>query len=309
MIRDVIILRLTVFVFVFILSACVSSTPAPVHNDGRSLREPAKAYRIVVPGDTLFSIAWESANDYRQLAEWNNINDAYVIRPGQRIRLTAPTGSISRELVTNNKSVTRYRVRQGDTVYSIAQRFGLSPKALAKANSLKNYRIYPGQVLHVSSVDGSRRAAQARTGRVRSKNPKKTVKTSRKSKSIRPYRGSWRWPTAGRLVGRYTGKGKKKGVEIAGKRGQAIIAAAKGKVVYQGSGLRGYGRLLILKHNDDYLSAYAHCENIYAKEGDVIKQGTRIATMGDSGTDRVKLHFEIRYRGNPVNPLKHLPRQ
>ena len=309
MIRDVTVLRFTVIVYALILSACVSSTPAPVHNDGRSLREPARAYRIVVPGDTLFSIAWESGKDYHQLAEWNNINDAYVIRPGQRIRLTAPTGSTSREQVTNNKSVTRYRVRQGDTVYSIAQRFGVSPKALAKANGLKNYRIYPGQVLHIGSVDESRRVAQARTGRVRSKNSKKTVKTSRKSKSIRPYRGSWRWPTAGRLVGRYTGKGKKKGIEIAGRRGQAIIAAAKGKVVYQGSGLRGYGRLLILKHNDDYLSAYAHCENIYAKEGDVIKQGTRIATMGDSGTDRVKLHFEIRYRGNPVNPLKHLPRQ
>jgi lipoprotein NlpD len=292
------------------LSACVSSTPAPVHNDGRSLREPAKAYRIVVPGDTLFSIAWESGKDYHQLAEWNNINDAYVIKPGQRIRLTAPTGSNAREQITHKQSVTRYRVRQGDTIYSIARRLGLSPKALAAANGLKNYRIYPGQVLHVSSAGGSHRVKQAKAGRIRSKNLNKTAKISRKSKKpIRPYKGGWRWPTDGRLVGRYTGKGKKKGIEIAGKRGQAIIAAAKGKVVYQGSGLRGYGRLLILKHNDDYLSAYAHCENIYAKEGDVIKQGTRIATMGDSGTDRVKLHFEIRYRGNPVNPLKHLPRQ
>lgn len=309
MIRDVTVVRLTVIVISLILAACVSSTPAPVHNDGRSLREPAKAWRIVVPGDTLFSIAWESGKDYHQLAEWNNIDDNYVIKPGQRIRLSPTAQDPSRQQAIDNKSITQYRVRQGDTVYSIARRFALSPKVLAKTNNLNNFRIYPGQVLHINPADASRHVAQTTKTRNRPKYRNKAVSPAKKSRPIRPYKGGWRWPTDGRLVGRYTGKGKKKGIEIAGKRGQAIIAAAKGKVVYQGSGLRGYGRLLILKHNDDYLSAYAHCENIYAKEGDVIKQGTRIATMGDSGTDRVKLHFEIRYRGNPVNPLKHLPRQ
>jgi lipoprotein NlpD len=273
------------------------------------MREPARAYRIVVPGDTLFSIAWESGKDYHQLAAWNHIDDKYVIKPGQRIRLTAPTDNQSREQHAHQKVDSRYRVRQGDTVYSIARRFGISPKTLAARNNLNNYKIYPGQVLHIKNKGASRSGAQTSVGQARPRNPIRNSRAVKKSKPIKPYRGGWRWPTNGHLVGRYTGKGKKKGIEIAGRRGQAIVAAANGRVVYQGSGLRGYGRLLILKHNDDYLSAYAHCENIYAKEGDVIKQGTRIATMGDSGTDRVKLHFEIRYRGNPVNPLKHLPRQ
>ncbi|MBE9516689.1 MAG: LysM peptidoglycan-binding domain-containing protein [Proteobacteria bacterium] len=310
MIRAVVFVRLALFVLSSVLTACVSGTSAPVHDDGHGLREPSKSYREVVPGDTLFSIAWESGMDYHQLAEWNDIGNDFIIRPGQRIRLSPASGKRSRQQATRNtrnKGVTRYRVRRGDTIYSIARRFNLRPAKLAAANSLKNNRIYPGQVLHI----GKGATHKPRRVSVAHKQPRTGARTTRtgNKRPIKAYKGNWRWPTDGRLIGRYTGKGKKKGIEIVGKRGQAIVAAANGKVVYQGSGLRGYGRLLILKHNDDYLSAYAHCENTYAKEGDVIKQGGKIATMGDSGTDTVKLHFEIRYRGNPVNPLKHLPRQ
>jgi lipoprotein NlpD len=105
------------------------------------------------------------------------------------------------------------------------------------------------------------------------------------------------------------GTGGAKGVDIGGKPGQSVTAAAPGTVVYQGSGLRGYGQLIIVKHNTDFLSAYAHCDKIVVREGNVIKRGQKIAEMGSTGTDRVKLHFEIRYRGTPVDPLDYLPKR
>jgi lipoprotein NlpD len=122
------------------------------------------------------------------------------------------------------------------------------------------------------------------------------------------------WPTDGPILARFTPNGINKGLDIGGKRGQTVRAAAAGQVVYQGSGLRGYGQLIIVKHNGEFLSAYAHCDRIYcdriyAEEGDVIKVGQKIAAMGGSGADRIKLHFEIRYRGSPVDPLKYLPRK
>ena len=111
------------------------------------------------------------------------------------------------------------------------------------------------------------------------------------------------------LLERYSASGPNKGIDIAGKKGQPIVAAAAGQVVYQGSGLRGYGQLIIIKHNADFLSAYAHCDTIYVKEGNVIKQGRKIALMGNSGANQVMLHFEIRYRGAPVDPQDYLPRK
>jgi lipoprotein NlpD len=110
------------------------------------------------------------------------------------------------------------------------------------------------------------------------------------------------------LLGRFN-NASNKGIDIAGKKGQAILAADQGQVVYQGGGLRGYGQLIIIKHNADFLSAYAHCDRIYVKEGDVVKRAQKIADIGSSGTDRIKLHFEIRYRGNPVDPMTYLPRK
>ncbi|MEJ2107232.1 MAG: peptidoglycan DD-metalloendopeptidase family protein [Acidiferrobacteraceae bacterium] len=117
----------------------------------------------------------------------------------------------------------------------------------------------------------------------------------------------WIWPTKGAVVGGFSRTGVNKGIDIAGRRGSDILAASGGSVVYQGSGLRGYGKLIIIKHNADFLSAYAHCARILVRDGESVKRGQRIATMGSSGTNRVKLHFEIRLRGKPVNPLRYLP--
>jgi lipoprotein NlpD len=118
---------------------------------------------------------------------------------------------------------------------------------------------------------------------------------------------SWRWPVRGKIVGHFGTTGGK-GIDIAGRRGTAIKAAAPGHVVYSGSGLRGYGKLIIVKHNKRYLSAYAHNERLHVKEGDTVKGGQRIAEMGDSDAKSVRLHFEIRRDGQPVNPTRYLPR-
>lgn len=121
---------------------------------------------------------------------------------------------------------------------------------------------------------------------------------------------SWRWPTEGKVIENFSSsEGGNKGVDIAGSKGQAIIATADGRVVYAGNALRGYGNLIIIKHNDDYLSAYAHNDTMLVREQQEVKAGQKIATMGSTGTSSTRLHFEIRYKGKSVNPLQYLPQR
>ncbi|MDO8413622.1 MAG: peptidoglycan DD-metalloendopeptidase family protein, partial [Gallionellaceae bacterium] len=117
----------------------------------------------------------------------------------------------------------------------------------------------------------------------------------------------WGLPAIGKLVGEFSESANRKGIDIAGKRGQAVMASAPGKIVYSGSGLRGYGKLIIIKHNKTYLSAYAHNDQVLVKEGQSVSKGQKIAEMGSTDTDQVKLHFEIRKLGKPVDPEKLLP--
>jgi len=122
--------------------------------------------------------------------------------------------------------------------------------------------------------------------------------------------GSWRWPTDGKIIDNFSAsEGGNKGIDIAGTRGQPIVATASGRVVYAGNALRGYGNLIIIKHNDDYLSAYAHNDTMLVREQQEVKAGQKIATMGSTGTSSVRLHFEIRYKGKSVNPLRYLPQR
>ncbi len=230
--------------------------PLPsVSEQGRALRQPEAEYRVVQPGDTLYSIAWESGRDYQDIARWNHVPPPYLIQPGQRLRLFPPTGT---------EKTSRPE-----------------PKSPARPESRKNTTSVKPQ-----PAAPARRAPPVAAGQL-----------------------SWLWPTRGELLERYSASGPNKGIDIAGSKGQPILAAEAGQVVYQGGGLRGYGQLIIVKHNADFLSAYAHCDKIYVKEGNVIKRGQRIADVGSSGTDRAKLHFEIRYRGAPVDPQDYLPKK
>lgn len=219
---------------------------------------------------------------------------------------------------------THYVVRKGDTLYSIAFRYGLDFKGLAHANGIESdYRIYPGQRLRLK--EASYRQIQTRAASVTEKNVTKSPQTrpkTKKTESQRRASGSdpqqqapvgpvrWEWPANGKVIKGYSASGSiNKGINIAAATGDPVYAASQGRVVYAGSGLLGYGNLIIIKHDSQYLSAYAHNSKLLVKEGDSVEKREKIAEAGNSGTTRVMLHFEIRKNGNPLNPLNYLPKK
>jgi lipoprotein NlpD len=193
-------------------------------------------------------------------------------------------------------------VRKGETLFSIAWRYGKDADELARWNRLGDGSlIYPGQVIRLAPRGGYSRPSTSSSGRSRPPaNPLPSIPSQPSPK--------WAWPTSGRINVEFGAKpGSGTGILINGKTGQPIIAAASGRVVYAGSGLTGYGRLIILKHNDTYLSAYGYTASLLVKEGQEVKQGQRIATMGEGPERKPRLHFEIRRNGKPVNPRQYLP--
>lgn len=226
--------------------------------------------------------------------------------------------------ITDAAKVPLYKIRshevaKGETLYSIAWRYDLDYKALARANGLgQDYRIWPGQRL---SLDLSKpfalavKPAKASKAKLagKKKPAKRLVKSTAKAAAPNKVKRanssvSWVWPAAGPLLSKFDEKGGlNKGIDIGGKLGEPVVAAANGDVVYSGSGLRGYGKLLIVKHSEKILSAYAHNRVLHVAEGDKVKAGQKIAQVGHSAAQVAKLHFEIRFDGTPVNPLSYLP--
>ena len=190
-------------------------------------------------------------------------------------------------------------VRRGETLFSIAWRYGKDPADVARWNRLGDGSlIYPGQVLRLTPTRASGPVTTA--GRNRPSKPLPEIPAQPSPR--------WSWPASGRINVEFGAKpGTGTGVLINGKAGQAIYAAASGRVVYAGSGLIGYGQLIILKHNDTFLSAYGYNASLLVKEGENIKKGQRIATMGEGPERKARLHFEIRRNGSPVDPRKYLP--
>ena len=233
----------------------------------------------------------------------------------------APVTSVSQP---GSLKVNHHVVARGDTLYAIAWRYNLDYKNLAKINGIGSpYSIHPGQRLRLKGVaprqpyrPPSVLAKRPEPKPVRPTSPT-TVRSKKETKpplvvKSPPVKSSplvWSWPVRGKVISPFkSGKGLNKGIDIAAKLGESVRAAADGEVVYAGSGLRGYGKLLIVKHQNSYLSAYAHNSKLLAKEGDAVKRGQKIAEVGASGTTTVKLHFEIRRDGVPVDPVQHLPR-
>ena len=196
----------------------------------------------------------------------------------------------------------KHIVRTGETLYSIAFRYGKSPDELSRWNRLGDGSlIYPGQVLRLTPPSGSSSPSTTRTTASRPE-PRPLPKIPAQPSP------PWGWPTKGGIDVAFGAKpGPGTGVLINGRTGQPILAAASGRVVYAGSGLIGYGQLIILKHNDTYLSAYGYTSSLLVKEGQEVKKGQRIATMGEGPERKPRLHFEIRRNGKPVNPGQYLP--
>jgi lipoprotein NlpD len=234
---------------------------------------------------------------------------------------------VQRQPVTTGQ----YRVKRGDTLYSIAFRFGWDWKTLAARNGIVDpYLIRVGQIIRFDSPRYTPAAVASPASQPRPQPSSPIVvsaPTPAKPKPattpvvppskvatpvITPQRSAagWVWPSQGALIGRFSSNGSlNKGIDIAGELGQPVSAAFDGSVVYAGSGLRGYGELVIIKHNDTYVSAYGHNRRLLVQEGQRVKAGQTIAEMGSTGADRVKLHFEIRRQGKPVDPLQYLPRR
>jgi len=209
---------------------------------------------------------------------------------------------------------TYHRVQPGETLYSISWRYGLDYREVAGWNHIQSpYTIYTGQLLRVSPpVERERRIASApsasRVAPVVNKPAAASTSAPSPTSDSAPIR--WQWPVRGSLKQTFSEADLgRKGIDIAGQAGQSIRAAAAGNVVYAGSGLLNYGKLIILKHDDNYLSAYAYNRTLLVKEGDRVAAGQHIADMGNKSSGPAMLHFEIRYDGRPINPLKYLPQQ
>ena len=225
------------------------------------------------------------------------------IDKGQRVGLRAPI----------KKAVTHHRVKTGETLYSIAFQYGRDPRDVASWNRIRRpYTIYPKQKLRIIPINSDRKKQKqvakviprARPGRTKSPQVKSKIRYTSNAKL------TWKWPTTGKVISTFSLRDPgRRGIDIVGRKGQPVRAAASGWVVYSGNGLRGYGNLIIIKHNETYFSAYAHTENVVVKEKEKVKLGQRIADMGNTSSDKTKLHFEIRRNGKPINPLRSLPKR
>jgi lipoprotein NlpD len=271
-----------------------SKRPVPVMD---SEYETVTRIHIVQKGDTLYSIAFLNGVDYRDVAEWNNIDNPAAIKIGQQLQLRIPVS-----VPSNQANLPRPVM---DSV--VAEPKAATLKSYPKVGKLAYTETALAQAERLQSDP----AASAPVAVVTA--PATTAVTPKPAAVPRPERADdeapldWGMPTSGKVVAGYSENDNRKGVDIAGKKGQPVVASASGKVVYSGSGLRGYGKLIIIKHNKTYLSAYAHNDTILVKEGQSVTKGQKIAEMGNSDTDQVKLHFEIRKMGKPVDPAKYLP--
>ncbi|GMB66295.1 lipoprotein NlpD [Pectobacterium parmentieri] len=251
-------------------------------------------------GDTLFYIAWITGNDYRDLAQRNNIPEPYSLNVGQSLSLGNGTG--------NNTSGSGGLTSSGGMLATTDATRGGVPTPPSSAQ------------IQTTSVDSqSTNAYSANQGKQNVGKMLPTAGATTTAPVSAPAAvassntaavSSWRWPTDGKVIDSFSdSEGGNKGIDIAGSRGQPITATANGRVVYAGNALRGYGNLIIIKHNDDYLSAYAHNDTMLVREQQDVTAGQKIATMGSTGTSSVRLHFEIRYKGKSVNPLRFLPQR
>ncbi len=231
---------------------------------------------------------------------------ATVVRPsgsGGRVAHTTPQTSVAKPGQTAV-------VRRGDTLYALARIHNITPRDLAAWNGLAEpYTIYPGQSLRLYPGGTGGSPARAPTTVVTAPRPGTSAPAATPAPTTAIKSNiSWRWPADGAIVGRFVaGEATKQGVDIAGTSGQPVRATAAGVVVYSGAGLVGFGELIIIKHSDQWLSAYGHNRKRLVNEGQSVKAGEQIAEMGRTGAARDMLHFEIRYNGKPVDPLMYLP--
>ena len=264
---------------------------------------------VVRPGDTLYSIALEQGVDYRDLARWNKLDDPTKISVGQTL-FTAPPEERASAVVTVGAARGSGQVESRPLGASaVAQQGGgdgstkTGPKALRLPYSKENLALLTkgGQTPPAQGAQPALTAPQPQPQPEPQPAPAPAAKPPAAAGGV-----AFIWPAKGKLVAGFS-EASNKGVDIGGKIGDPVLAAAPGRVMYTGTGIRGYGKLIVIKHDDGFNSVYAHNSQILVKEGQTVKRGERIAILGDTDSDKPKLHFEIRKSGKPVDPLKYLP--
>lgn len=293
------------------LAGCSVYGPAPVSDLSKDYHAiPRGSYRgsfyTVKKGDTLYYIAYITDKDVKDIIHYNQLSRPYTIYPGQRLKLWRPAyvpPKYGKPPVVNSSAVVASATNSAKKTSALTKGSLNHSKNEQNANNSQNkydeVKTSADKSIESSKSNGYGENVDSRV--VKKKSPRPTETINQKI-------DRWLWPTKGRVIKRFSsGDQGNKGIDIAGRRGQSIVSAAAGTVVYSGNALRGYGNLVIVKHNDKYLSAYAHNDRLLVKEGQNVNAGQKIATMGSSGTNSIRLHFEIRYQGKSVNPTRYLP--
>ena len=302
-----------------LLAGCAARSPAPV-DDRRPAPTPARKPPVAQPvppagpaapgqyvvkrGDTLYGIALEHGVDYRDLAQWNRLDDPSKIRVGRVLRVTAPEEAPAVQVGAARVEVGAARGAAG-AIESRPLEPGApppaesgvktSPKALRLPYSEQNLALLSkGEAASAAAKPAPQPVAMA-------PRPEPAKPAERDPDAI-----EFIWPAKGRLLAAFS-EPNSKGVDIGGAPGDPVVAAAPGRVMYTGTGIRGYGKLIVIKHENGFNSVYAHNREILVKEGQSVARGQKIAELGDTEADTPKLHFEIRKSGKPVDPAKYLP--
>lgn len=318
---------ISALVAVLVLAGCASTSQAPVASRQPVVHEkplttthaapeaPQAGYYTVKKGDTLYAIALDNGQDYKDIAAWNNLENPNLIRVGQSLRVAPPEGAAP--------------VAEGRPVMAPVkvERVESRPLTAPVGNNTETFKREPrggkqaySDALWAQVQQGTAKAAEAaEAAAATAESPVEKPADKPADKPAPPPAPApapavveegidWAWPAQGKLTGSYS-EGGNKGIDIAGKTGQPVLAAANGKVTLVSSALRGYGNLVVIKHNTSFLSVYAHNSKILVKEGQAVTKGMQIAEVGSSDADQPKVHFEIRKQGKPVDPMQFLPRR
>ena len=274
------------------------SKAEPVRPTTPQIAPSANGLHTVSRGDTLYAIAFANSLDYRDVAIWNRLESPDRILVGQTLRLTAPPGAVETRPLDDAPQLAAKPLAEPP--------FLRAPQGLLLGYSETNWAQVSGVSQTAAQTVPPASTVPVATAPAVAKPAVEPAPVAPPAAAVSASIDSWLWPAEGTLIGRF-GTAGGKGIDIVGPRNSPVKAVAPGKVVYSGSGLRGYGQLVIVKHAGEFLSAYAHNESILVKEGEAVAAGQKIALMGDSGAERVKLHFEIRRYGKPLDPLVYLP--
>jgi lipoprotein NlpD len=304
--------RLMLALLLPIIAGCASHAPAPVEERGsapaavkpaaQAAPEAGVKYHIVKKGDTLYSIALDNGHDYKDIAAWNNLDNPNLIRIDQQLRVTPPDGGAPVAVAKPVNLGAPVEVKPAS-----------APLASATSTNTETFKREPkgGKLTYSEEAlskarqgDAAAKSTEARP-ELRPVEPKPVEKAVEKP-LVAGDEVDWIWPASGKLIAPFV-EGGSKGLDIGGKAGDAVLAAASGVVSYAGTGLRGYGNLVVLRHNATYLSVYAHNSKLLVKEKDTVAKGQKIAEMGSTDAESPRLHFEIRRQGKPADPQKFLP--